>query len=84
MRNKYMRRGVKFLLAGIILILVGYYLKDTEIMKYGWAMIIGYIGFGLGFLFILYSLMRKIERKSILEDRAEEAEHKESPKKSEG
>jgi hypothetical protein len=78
MKNKYMRRGVWLFTAGILLILVGYYIKDTEIMKYGWAMIIGYIIFGIGFLFILYSLIRKIERNSILEERAAEAEKEEA------
>lgn len=74
MRNKYMRRGILLLLAGIGLIALGYYLMETELMKYGWAMIIGYIAFGAGFLWILYSLMRKIERKSHLNQRAEEAD----------
>ncbi len=81
MRNRYMRRGVKLFIAGIVLILIGYYLKDTEIMKYGWAMIIGYIAFGAGFLFIIYSLIRKIDRKSILEERANEVEKEESETK---
>ena len=74
MINKYMKRGLLLSLAGIALILFGYYLKDTELMKYGWAMIIGYIGFGVGFLYIVYSLIRKIDRRAILEERAEEAE----------
>ena len=78
MKNKYMRRGVWLFIAGVLLILVGYYIKDTEIMKYGWAMIIGYIIFGIGFLFILYSLIRKIERNSILKERAAEAEEAEA------
>lgn len=74
MRNKYMKRGLALFAAGVALILLGYYLKDTELMKYGWAMIIGYLAFGLGVLYIVYSLMRKIERRSLLNDRAEEAE----------
>ena len=74
MGNKYMRRGVVLLLAGVGLILLGYYLMNTEIMKYGWAMIIGYIAFGSGFMYIIYSLMRKIERRSLLQDRAASAE----------
>lgn len=69
-----MRRGILLLLAGIGLIALGYYLMETELMKYGWAMIIGYIAFGAGFMWILYSLMRKIERKSILNERASETE----------
>lgn len=69
-----MRRGVILILVGAALIGLGYYLMETELMKYGWAMIIGYIAFGLGFLWVIYSLMRKIERKSILNERAAEAE----------
>ena len=77
MINKYMKRGLLLLLAGIALILFGYYLKDTELMKYGWAMIIGYIAFGLGFLYILYSLIRKIDRRAIMQGRADEADKEE-------
>jgi hypothetical protein len=73
MQNKYMKRGLALFAAGVALILLGYYLKDTELMKYGWAMIIGYLAFGVGVLYIVYSLMRKIERRSLLNDRAEEA-----------
>ncbi len=69
-----MRRGVLLLTAEILLILIGYYIKDTEIMKYGWAMIIGYIAFGTGFLLILYRIIRKMERNAILEERAAELE----------
>ena len=73
-----MKRGLLLFLAGVALILFGYYLKDTEVMKYGWAMIIGYIAFGFGFLYILYSLIRKIDRRAILEERAE-AEEADNP-----
>jgi len=41
---------------------------------YKWAMSLGTLLFGLGFLFILYSLIRKVERHSILVERAEEHE----------
>jgi len=75
--NKYMKRGLGLLIAGIGLILLGYYLKDTEIMKYGWAMIIGYLLFGIGVLYILYSLIRKIDRSALLEERAIEQEKEE-------
>ena len=75
MRNRYMKRGLLFFIAGIALIILGYYLKESELMKYGWAMIIGYIAFGAGVLYIIYSLIRKIERRSILKERAQEAEN---------
>jgi hypothetical protein len=74
MINKYMKRGLWLFLAGIGLIIFGYYLKDTELMKYGWAMIIGYLAFGAGVMYIIYSMIRKIERRSLLEERAEEGE----------
>ena len=76
--NKYMKRGLALLIAGIGLILLGYYLKDTEIMKYGWAMIIGYLLFGIGVLYIFYSLIRKIDRSALLEERAIEQEKEEN------
>ena len=84
MMNKYMKRGLVLLIAGIALILLGYYLKDTELMKYGWAMIVGYLLFGIGVLYILYSLIRKIDRSAILEERAlehEKQEHEHDVKK---
>ena len=74
MRNKYMRRGIWLILFGIGLNLLGYYLMEEDVFKYGWAMITGTLAFGIGFLSILYSLMRKMDRKSILEERAAEAE----------
>ena len=80
MINKYMKRGLWLFLAGIGLIILGYYLKDTELMKYGWAMIIGYLAFGAGVLYIIYSMIRKIERRSILKERAEENLEEENPK----
>jgi len=74
MRNLYMRRGIWLIFLGIALILLGYYLMGEEIYKYGWAMVIGTIAFGFGFLSIIYSLIRKMDRKAILKERAEEAE----------
>jgi Flp pilus assembly protein protease CpaA len=72
MLNKYMRRGIWLILIGIAFILLGYYLMEEDIFKYGWSMIIGTIAFGVGFLNILYSLIRKMDRKAILEERAAE------------
>ena len=76
--NKYMKRGLLLVIAGVALILLGYYLMDTEIMKYGWAMIIGYIAFGAGVLYIIYSLIRRIDRSALLEERAEREEEEET------
>lgn len=69
-----MRRGVFLLILGVGFNLLGYYLMEEELLKYGWAMIIGTIAFGVGFLMVIYSLMRKIDRKSLLEDRQAAAE----------
>ena len=74
MRNKYVRRGVLLLLLGIGLNLLGYYLMNEEISKYGWAMIIGTLLFGAGFLLVIYGLMRRIDRASIMQERQADAE----------
>ncbi|MGV3686156.1 MAG: signal peptidase [Daejeonella sp.] len=74
MLNKYMRRGIWLILLGVAFIVLGYYLMQGDKFKYGWAMIIGTIAFGAGFLNIVYSLIRKLDRKAILEERAGEEE----------
>ena len=74
MINKYMRRGIWLILLGVAFVLLGYYLMEEDIFKYGWSMIIGTVAFGVGFLNILYSLIRKMDRKAILEERAAEEE----------
>jgi F0F1-type ATP synthase assembly protein I len=74
MMNKYMRRGIWLILVGVAFVLLGYYLMEEDIFKYGWAMIIGTLAFGIGFLNVIYSLIRKLDRRSILEERAGESE----------
>jgi len=69
-----MRRGLWLILVGVAFNVLGYYLMEGDTFKYGWAMIIGTIAFGMGFLFVVYSLIRKIDRKALLQERAEEAE----------
>ena len=73
MRNKYMRRGIWLILIGIAFNLLGYYLMEEDIFKYGWAMITGTVAFGIGFLSVLYSLIRKMDRKALLDERASES-----------
>lgn len=73
--NKYMKRGLVLLVAGILLNLAGVSIMnqehfDSQKLVYGSLMTVGVVCFGAGFLLILYSLMRKVERHSILEDRA--------------
>ncbi len=69
-----MRRGIWLILIGIAFNLLGYYLMEEDIIKYGWAMITGTLAFGIGFLLVLYSLIRKMDRKAILDDRASDSE----------
>ena len=72
-----MRRGLVMVAVGVGLNLVGYAIKRNELENYGWAMIVGTILFGVGFLFIFYSFVRKVEYKGIVEERAVVAEKKE-------
>lgn len=69
-----MRRGIWFILVGIAFNILGYYLMEGDQFKYGWAMVIGTIAFGFGFLQLIYSLIRKMDRKAILKDRSETEE----------
>lgn len=69
--NKYFKRGLIFLILGILLCYYGVYSKDPLASFYKVPLVVGVISFGYGFIMIVYSLMRKIERKSILEERAE-------------
>lgn len=77
MLNKYAKRGLILLVAGVVLNMIGLFVKTDEVevggyqLKYGWMMILGVLLFGAGFLYILYSFIRKVEHKSILEERAE-------------
>ena len=66
--------GAALLLAGIAFNIIGWFIKVEDLGLYGWAMIIGVLLFGAGFLLIFYSLMRKVEYRGIVEDRAAEAE----------
>ena len=83
--NKYLKRGLIFLIIGILLCYYGVYSKDPLASFYKIPLVVGVVSFGYGFIMILYSLMRKIERRSILEERAEqEATGQEIDKEEEG
>ena len=69
-----MRRGLWLILVGLAFNLLGYYLMEGDTFKYGWAMVIGTLAFGLGFLLVIYSLIRKMDRNAILEELAGETE----------
>ena len=71
MGTKYMRRGLWLILIGIAFNFLGYYLMEGEEFKYGWAMIIGTVAFGVGFLLVIYSLIRKMDRSALMKGRSE-------------
>jgi len=75
--NKYLKRGLIFTGMGLVLCAIGLYLKRLESDWYGFTLIVGVVVFGVGFVTIIYSLIRKIERQSILEDRAEQSTQEE-------
>lgn len=67
--NKYLLRGIIGAVSGSALCVLGLYLMDDESSFYKWALISGVAVFGVGFLTILYSIIRKIERRSLLDER---------------
>lgn len=74
--NKYLKRGLILTFAGIGLGALGMYLKEVEVGLYEWVLILSVILFGVGFCTIIYALMRKIDRRSIMEARTESHEKK--------
>lgn len=77
--NKYLIRGLFFLITGVALCYYGLYVKNPVVSFYKIPLILGVISFGYGFILIIYRFIRKIERKSILEERAEESKEHEEP-----
>jgi hypothetical protein len=75
--NKYLKRGLVFFIVGVLLCYYGVYSKDPLATFYKIPLVLGVLAFGYGFVMIIYSLMRKIERKDILEERAEQEERAE-------
>lgn len=57
-------------LIGLLLGFVGWYLKNETDIFYGWAMVAGVVVFGIGFLTVIYSLIRQVEYHSIVQDRS--------------
>ena len=70
----YMRRGLWLILIGVAFNFLGYYLMEGEEFKYGWAMVIGTVAFGIGFLLVIYSLIRKMDRNALMKGRSETEE----------
>ncbi|MDH5828442.1 signal peptidase [Sphingobacterium faecium] len=73
--NKYLRRGLLEIILAIILILIGYYLMQLQNNWYKPMMILGVLSFGIGFLRIIYRLIRKIDRNALLEIRKSKKEN---------
>jgi hypothetical protein len=57
-------------LVGIAFGFFGWFLKTETEIVYGWAMIAGVVVFGVGFLTVVYSLIRQVEYHSIIEERS--------------
>jgi len=70
--NKYLKRGLILTVVGILVGLLGGFLQDEELGVYKWVLTLSVILFGIGFLTILYSLIRRIERKSLVDQRTEQ------------
>lgn len=69
--NKFLSRGLITTALGILIGILGSFLQREEYGIYKWVLTLSVVVFGIGFLTIIYSLIRKIERKSILEERSE-------------
>jgi len=72
--NKYLKRGLALTALGILIGFFGSFLQAEDHNIYKWVLTASVLVFGVGFLTIVYSLIRKIERKSIIEDRKEQGE----------
>lgn len=75
--NKYLKRGILGASLGVAFCILGLFLMRKEAAVYKWILASGVIVFGIGFLILLYGLIRKIERQSILEDRRERQQNDE-------
>lgn len=75
--NKYLQRGILGASLGVALCILGLFLMEREIAVYKWVLVSGVIVFGIGFLTLIYGLIRKIERRSILDERRERQQNNE-------
>lgn len=73
--NRYLKRGLIFVIIGIVLCYYGLYSKDPVAAFYKLPLLAGVMAFGYGFVMVIYSLMRKIERRSIEEERSTQELH---------
>lgn len=71
------------MIIGVLLCYYGVYSKDPLASFYKIPLVLGVFSFGYGFIMVIYSLMRKIERESILEERTEQVEQDEQNERGE-
>lgn len=69
--NKYLRKGLREIIIGVLLVILGYYLMEQRSNWYKLAMLIGVITFSIGFLTLIYRMIRKVDRNAIIEMREE-------------
>ena len=69
--NKYLRKGLREIIIGVLFVILGYYLMEQRSNWYKLAMIIGVIIFSIGFLTLIYRMIRKVDRNAIIEMREE-------------
>ncbi|MDR3011352.1 MAG: signal peptidase [Sphingobacterium sp.] len=74
--NKYLRKGLREIIIGVLLVILGYYLMEQRSNWYKLAMLVGVITFSIGVLTLIYRMIRKVDRNAIIEMR-EEAHKKE-------
>ncbi|WP_312185481.1 signal peptidase [Sphingobacterium sp.] len=69
--NKYLRKGLREIIIGTVLVILGYYLMEQRSNWYKLAMFVGVIVFSIGFLTLIYRMIRKVDRNAIIEMREE-------------
>ncbi|MDM1296023.1 signal peptidase [Sphingobacterium sp. N143] len=69
--NKYLRKGLREIIIGVLLVVLGYYLMEQRSNWYKLAMLVGVIVFSIGFLTLIYRLIRKVDREAVIEMREE-------------
>ncbi len=69
--NKYLRKGLREIIIGVVLVILGYYLMEQRSNWYKLAMLVGVIAFSIGVLTLIYRMIRKVDRNAIMEMREE-------------
>jgi ABC-type uncharacterized transport system permease subunit len=69
--NKYLRKGLREIIIGVVLVILGYYLMEQRSNWYKLAMLVGLIAFSIGVLTLIYRMIRKVDRNAIIEMREE-------------